>query len=38
VNDVFESGKTYDNDWFVVSGFMLTYKITREGPCPVYNF
>tara|TARA_B110000503_G_scaffold143517_1_gene245486 strand:- start:3248 stop:3955 length:708 start_codon:yes stop_codon:yes gene_type:complete len=38
VNDVFESGKTYDNDWFVVSGFMLTYKITDEGPCPVYNF
>ncbi len=38
VEDVFESGKSYDNDWFVVSGFMLTYKITDEGPCPVYNF
>ena len=38
VEDIFESGKTYDNDWFVVSGFMLTYKITNEGPCPVYNF
>ena len=38
VEDVFESGKSYDNDWFVVSGFLLTYKITDEGPCPVYNF
>lgn len=38
VDDVYETGKTYDNDWFVVSGFMLTYKITDEGPCPVYNF
>lgn len=38
IDDVFESGKSYDNDWFVVSGFMLTYKITDEGPCPVYNF
>ena len=35
---VYESGKVYDNDWFVVSGFMLTYKLTDEGPCPVYNF
>lgn len=34
----FETGKPYDNDWFVVSGFMLTYKLTRVGPCPVYNF
>ena len=38
VNDVFETGKSYDNDWFVLSGFMLTYKLTNEGPCPVYNF
>ncbi len=38
IEDEFESGKAYDNDWFVVSGFMLTYKLTDEGPCPVYNF
>ena len=38
LNEDFETGKTYDNDWYVVSGFMLTYKLTRVGPCPVYNF
>ncbi|MBL4710823.1 MAG: outer membrane beta-barrel protein [Flavobacteriales bacterium] len=38
LNQDFETGKSYDNDWFVVSGFMLTYKLTRVGPCPVYNF
>lgn len=38
INDDFETGKPYDNDWFVVTGFMLTYKLTNEGPCPVYNF
>ena len=38
VGDIFESGKDYDNDWFVVSGFMLTYKLTDEGSCPAYNF
>lgn len=38
IDDTFETGKIYDNDWFVVTGFMLTYKITNEGPCPVYNF
>jgi hypothetical protein len=38
IEDNFETGKDYDNDWFVVSGFMLSYKLTNEGPCPVYNF
>lgn len=34
---VFEVGKVYDNDWFVSSNFMLTYRITNLGQCPVYN-
>ncbi|MFT5666587.1 MAG: hypothetical protein ACI9DK_000772 [Vicingaceae bacterium] len=38
IEDSFETGKDYDNDWFAVSGFMLSYKLTNEGPCPVYNF
>lgn len=38
VADFYEVGKTYDNDWYVLSGFMLTYKLTRVGPCPAYNF
>lgn len=38
IDDIFETGKSYDNDWFVVSGFMLTYKLTNEGSCPGYNF
>lgn len=38
IDDIYETGKSYDNDWFVVSGFMLTYKITNEGSCPSYNF
>jgi opacity protein-like surface antigen len=36
--DLVEVGKIYDNDWVVVSGFMLTYKITNEGTCPQYGF
>lgn len=36
--EIFELGKEYDNDWFVVSGFMLTYRLTKIGPCPVYHF
>lgn len=38
IAETFESGKNYDNDWFVHSGFTLTYKFTDEGPCPAYNF
>ncbi|MEQ8623464.1 MAG: DUF6089 family protein [Vicingaceae bacterium] len=34
--EVFELGKEYDNDWFVVTGFTLTFQITDEGACPVY--
>ena len=34
--EVFELGKEYDNDWFVVTGFTLTFQITKEGACPVY--
>lgn len=37
-NELYEQGKTYDNDWYVISGFMLTYKLTKVGPCPVYHF
>ncbi len=37
-DEIFELGKNYDNDWFVVTGFTLTYKITNEGSCPVYHF
>lgn len=32
--EIFEQGKEYDDDWYVISGFMLTYKLTDEGPCP----
>lgn len=32
--ELFELGKTYDNDWYVISGFGLTYKLTKQGPCP----
>lgn len=38
-DEVIEQGKEYNNDWYVISGFMLTYKITDEGPCPaMMNF
>lgn len=37
-NDIFEQGKDYNNDWYAIMGFMLTYKITDEGPCPAMNF
>ena len=37
-NNTFETGKAYDNDWFVITGFSLTYKLTDEGSCPAYNF
>lgn len=36
VNEVVELGKEYDNDWFVVTGLTLTFKVTNEGSCPVY--
>ena len=36
--DLFELGKEYDNDWYVISGIMLTFKITDEGPCPAIGF
>ena len=36
--DIYELGKNYDNDWYVVSGFMLTYKLNRISSCPAYNF
>ncbi len=35
--DIFETGKPYDNDWYVVSGVMLTYRITQLSPCPYYG-
>jgi opacity protein-like surface antigen len=38
MNEVYELGKNYDNDWYVMSNFMLTYKLTDLGPCPAYNF
>lgn len=37
INDTYELGKDYDNDWFVSSVFMLTYRITDLGTCPAYN-
>lgn len=37
INDTYEQGKTYDNDWFVSSIFMLTYRVNKIGPCPAYN-
>src|SRR5690606_17764995 len=37
INETFEQGKTYDNDWFVSSIFMLTYRVNKVGPCPAYN-
>lgn len=37
INDTYELGKDYDNDWFVSSIFMLTYRITDLGKCPGYN-
>lgn len=36
--DFYEQGKKYDNDWYVISAFMLTYKLTDEGPCPMMDF
>jgi len=33
-DELFELGKDYDNDWYVISGLMLTFKLTDEGPCP----
>jgi len=36
--DVFEVGKPYDNDWYVVTGLILTYRITGISPCPYYGF
>ena len=38
VDELYEQGKDYTNDWYVITGFMLTYKITKEGPCPSMNF
>lgn len=38
INEVIEQGKDFDNDWYVHSGFMLTYRLTPIGNCPVYNF
>jgi len=37
-NEIFELGKEYDNDWYVISGFALTYKLTKVGPCPAIEF
>lgn len=37
-NNLFELGKEYDNDWYVISGIMLTFKLTKEGPCPAVGF
>lgn len=37
-SEIYEFGKEYDNDWYVMTGFMLTYRLTRVGPCPVYHF
>lgn len=37
INETYELGKDYDNDWFVSSVFMLTYRITDLGSCPGYN-
>ena len=38
IEDIFELGKPNDNDWYTVTGFLLTYKITDEGPCPSHGF
>lgn len=37
-NELYEQGKGYNNDWYGIMGFMLTYKLTNEGPCPHMNF
>ena len=37
-NGIFEQAKEYNNDWYAIMSFMLTYKITNEGPCPAMNF
>ena len=34
LNEKFENGKDYDKDWYSFSGFLLTYKISKTGPCP----
>ncbi|MEQ8908352.1 MAG: DUF6089 family protein [Vicingaceae bacterium] len=36
--DLYEQGKDYDNDWYAISAFMLTYQLSDKGPCPAYNF
>lgn len=36
--DIFETGKPHDNDWYVMSGVMITYRITQLSPCPYYGF
>ena len=38
VTEGLELGKPYDNDWYVLSGFTLTYRITAINPCPYYGF
>lgn len=38
LEETLEYGKNYDNDWYVVSGFMLTYRLTKINPCPYYGF
>lgn len=35
-NDIQELSKEYDTDWFVVTGFTLTYRISKVGKCPYY--
>jgi len=37
-DELTEQGKDYDNDWYIHSGFMLTYRLTPVGNCPVYKF
>lgn len=38
IGDLYELGKDYNNDWYVISGIMLTFKLTDEGPCPGMDF
>ncbi|MAY83129.1 MAG: hypothetical protein CMP59_03265 [Flavobacteriales bacterium] len=38
IGELYELGKDYDNDWYVISGIMLTFKLTNEGPCPGLYF
>lgn len=34
LGESFENGKDYDKDWYSFSGILITYKLSKKGPCP----